>query len=666
MKRPKLLRDLPRRAYLTLKYHGWREFFFRLLTFPLRFVGLERGFRARLEGRAELRRVRAWYRANGRPVTIVMPTYGSSETTMHAVRRLQRTVDRTRTRIVVVDDGSEPEHRAPLRSLQGVMLDLAPENAGFAATVNRGIRLADSADDIVVLNNDVMAHRGWLERLQRAAYLEDRVGIVGPKLLYPDGRIQSAGSLRNPGAPEWFDHRYRFKSAHHGPANVRDAALAMTGACIYVKRSLIDELGPLDEGFGMGYEDVDYSLRAWQAGHEVLYEPDAELTHLESVTRGVEVGERELSSQNYFWSKWGAWFDRRNVMTGDRQLRVVYVTEDTGVGGGHRDIFEHLNRLQARGHDATLYTLGTQPDWFRLETPVKSFGTYEQLAAALASVEALKVATWWGTAPFVWRASVTRGIPVYFVQDIETSYYGDNKEMQDRVLASYRQEFRYMTISSWNRDRLADLDIQAELIPPGIDLDIFRPLGGSRRDDVLLALGRSNPLKNLPLTIESWKQVDPRPELWLFGIEPELGPRHGARYIEAPNDEEVNELFNEATIFLQTSRHEGFCLPPLEAMAAGTPVVCTDAHGNRDFCRDGENCLLVEPHPDAVSAAIARVLREPTLRQRLLQGGFRTARDYAWERRIDDVEAFLRCVAESGAPAASSASPAASPGSPSS
>ncbi len=57
------------------------------------------------------------------------------------------------------------------------------------------------------------------------------------------------------------------------------------------------------------------------------------------------------------------------------------------------------------------------------------------------------------------------------------------------------------------------------------------------------------------------------------------------RYVDAPDDEQVSELFNQATVFVQTSTHEGFALPPLEAMATGAAVVCTDAHGNRDFCR---------------------------------------------------------------------------------
>jgi glycosyltransferase involved in cell wall biosynthesis len=295
----------------------------------------------------------------------------------------------------------------------------------------------------------------------------------------------------------------------------------------------------------------------------------------------------------------------------------------------------------------SLYSLGGQPDWFPLEAPVHSFATYDDLAAALAGEDAIKVATWWATAPFVWRASVARGLPVYFVQDIETSYYGDDPAMQDRVLASYREEFRYMTISGWNRERLAELGREAELIPPGIDLDVFRRLPDRpKRDDVVLALGRSNPLKNLPLTLAAWDRLNPRPELWMFGIEPELSPAEGARYFEAPTDEQVNELFNDAAAFVQTSRHEGFCLPPLEAMAAGTPVVCTDAHGNRDFCRDGDNCLVVEPHPEAVAAALRRVLTEPDLRGRLVEGGLATVGEYAWERRIDAVERFFGALAE--------------------
>jgi glycosyltransferase involved in cell wall biosynthesis len=98
-------------------------------------------------------------------------------------------------------------------------------------------------------------------------------------------------------------------------------------------------------------------------------------------------------------------------------------------------------------------------------------------------------------------------------------------------------------------------------------------------------------------------------------------------------------------VFVQTSVHEGFALPPLEAMATGTAVVCTDAHGNRDFCVDGANCLMPEPTPAAVGAALRRLLDDRDLRDELGRAGIETARDYAWERRIDALEAFFERVA---------------------
>jgi GT2 family glycosyltransferase len=647
------LAGLRRRIYLTYHYLGWRTLLFRVLTLPLRFTPLRHrlSLRSRM-GHDLYRRALAWYREHGRPVSIVIPSYRDAEQVATLVASIHKTVPAGMARIIVADDASGPEHVAQLRAIEGIEVVEGEQNSGFATNVNRGLRVADPDRDVVVLNSDMQARAGWLACLQYAASQEDDVAIVGARLLYPDGRIQFAGTVRNLGAPEWFDHRYRFKPDDWGPAALPGPVLAVTGACMYVRREAIERIGLLDERYPMAYEDVDWCLRAWQAGMRVMYFPGASLYHHESVTRGTDVGARERESQRVFWELWGDFFDARDVRTADGKLRVVYVTEDTGIGGGHRDIFEHLNRLAERGHEVALYTLGEQPDWFELQAPVHSFEFYDELIEALADVDALKVATWWNTAAPVWRASVLHGIPVYFVQDIETSYYPDDESVRHAVIDSYRPEFHYMTISSWNRERLRELGLDAELIPPGIDLDTFRPRPEvARRDDVVLALGRTNPLKNLPLTIESWRALSDlseagrRAELCMFGIEPELATDEGMRYVEAPSDEEVGELFSEAAVFVQTSTHEGFCLPALESMATGGAVLCTDAHGNRDFCVDEVNCLMPEPDTASVSAALARLLGDPELRERLGRAGIETAADYAWERRIDALERFLAEVA---------------------
>ncbi len=660
--------NLRRRIYLTYTHFGLRTILWRLVTFPLRFTPLQRRLRLRTHARdQERRRAGAWYREHGSPVDIVVPSYRDAERVRTLVRSIRKTVPRGMARMIVTDDASGPEHLAALRRIEGIDVVVESErNSGFAANVNRGLRVTAGDRDVVVLNSDVQALPGWLECLQYAAYRDEDVGIVGAQLLYPDGRIQFGGTVRNRDAPEWFDHRYRFKPGDWGPAAQTSPALAVTGACMYVRREVLERIGMLDERYPMAYEDVDYCLRAWQAGYRVRYFPIARLVHHESVTRGTDVGERELTSQHLFWERWSDFFDARSVRAGseededkkereteslrpDGPLRIVYVTEDTGVGGGHRDIFEHLNRLAERGHDVALYTLGEEPDWFALRAPVHSFADYDALVAALAPLQAIKVATWWMTALPVWRASVARGIPVYFVQDIETSYYPDHEQARHAVLDSYRPELRYMTISSWNRERLRELGLDAELIPPGIDLDTFRARSDvARREDMVLALGRSNPLKNLPLTLDAWRALPvPRPELCLFGIEPDLATDPGMRYVQCPDDEQVNELFCQASVFVQTSTHEGFALPPLEAMATGAAVVCTDAHGNRDFCVDGVNCLMPDADVASVSAALARLLMDPALRARLGRAGIETAADYAWERRIDALEGFFERVARS-------------------
>jgi len=636
------LSGFPRRIYLTYRYRGIRQLLYRTVVFPLRLTPLDRILGLGDDpGHGTVEALR-WYRAHGRPVTIVIPSYRDAPLVRRLVAALRRTTPRDRVRIIVADDGSGPEHVAALHSIGGIEVIEGQRNAGFSANVNRGLRAAGDTD-VVLLNSDVVPRRGWLAALQHAATARPEIGIAAAKLLYPTNRIQYAGTIRNPRAPDWFDHRYRGKPADWGPANVPGPTLAATGACMYLRRRALERIGLFDERYPMGYEDVDYGLRAWEAGMEVVYVPAARLHHLESATRGTVQGERELQSQRVFWQRWGPFFGPRQVRAADGRLRIVYVTESTIVGGGHRVVFEHLNGLHDRGHDAQLWTLTGAPDWCELRCPVRTFGDYEQLVRALAPLPAIKVATWWRTAAPVWRASVVHGAPAYFVQDIETSYYRDSPAARYAVLDSYRPEFSYLTTSSWNRDRLGELALCSELVSPGIDRRTFRPLAGQRRrTDMVLALGRSLPIKNLSLTLAAWRALPaPRPELVLFGSEPELATEPGIRYVRNPTDAQVNELLNAATVFLQTSEHEGFCLPILEAMATGAAVVCTDAGGNRDFCVDGENCEMPAADVDSVAAALRRLLSDPALRDRLGRAGIDTAARYRWEPALDALERFI-------------------------
>ena len=245
--------NLRRRIYLTYTHFGLRTILFRALTFPLRFTPLQRRMRLRTHARdQELRRALAWYREHGRPVDVVIPSYRDAPRVRTLVRSIAKTTRAGMARVIVADDCSGPEHVAALGHLKGIdVLVTSERNAGFAANANRGLRASDRARDVVVLNSDIEALPGWLECLQYAAYRYADGGIVGGQLQYPDGRIQFGGTVRNRDRPEWFDHRYRFKPAGWGPAEQTSPALAITGACMYLRRELIERVGLFDERYGM-------------------------------------------------------------------------------------------------------------------------------------------------------------------------------------------------------------------------------------------------------------------------------------------------------------------------------------------------------------------------------------------------------------------------------
>ncbi|HMH69913.1 MAG TPA: glycosyltransferase family 4 protein, partial [Candidatus Saccharimonadales bacterium] len=186
--------------------------------------------------------------------------------------------------------------------------------------------------------------------------------------------------------------------------------------------------------------------------------------------------------------------------------------------------------------------------------------------------------------------------------------------------------------------------LKAAFIPCGYDEHVYRVKPElKRKSDVLLAVGRSFFQKNFVFSFESWKALgETRPNFWLFGSEPDMKSLdEKITYHTKPSDAEVNNLYNQATVFVQTSRHEGFCLPILEAMAAGAPVICTDAHGNRDFSIDGKTCLMVEQdNKKELTAALNKLFTDKKLRDKLSKNALKEVQKYTWPVVTDQLVEF--------------------------
>jgi GT2 family glycosyltransferase len=201
--------------------------------------------------------------------------------------------------VYVADNASTDESLDLLPRDQGKRLTVIRNDAnlGFAAACNIGLKQA-TASNILILNPDCQVSDGAIERLITILRSADRVGMVGPHLLNPDGSEQAGGRRRLP-TPSLVLFRAaavsglgRFLSAqlpdfllHHDPLPSSPIEVeAISGACMMARREMIADVGPLDEQYFLHAEDLDWCMRAHRAGWKILFVPDAKVVHEKGVS----------------------------------------------------------------------------------------------------------------------------------------------------------------------------------------------------------------------------------------------------------------------------------------------------------------------------------------------------------------------------------------------
>ena len=199
----------------------------------------------------------------------------------HAVRSLRATSDAD---VLVVDDGSPQIELA--RGLEGICQQVGaeftsqPENKGFAASVNVGLRRARKSGRHALLANADLQFwdNDWLDHLRA-----NPADVVGGLLLYPNWLVQHAGIYFSV-ITRKFDHIFRL--APSTLAQVHEPRICpVTGALQLIKHETIKKVGVYDENYRLGHEDVDYCHMVFQAGLTCAYEPKAAVIHHESAIR---------------------------------------------------------------------------------------------------------------------------------------------------------------------------------------------------------------------------------------------------------------------------------------------------------------------------------------------------------------------------------------------
>ena len=256
------------------------------------------------EGTVSLRKDLGFYRVEypvqGEPlVSILIPNRDQKETLEKCLNSIwEKSTYKNYEILIVENNSSSPEIFNYYREIEkrpGVRILTWKEGFNYSAINNFGEKSA-AGDYLLFLNNDVeVINPGWIEELLGNCQRKE-VGIVGAKLYYPDDTIQHAGTVIGIGgiAGHAFLNMPRSRTGYLHKASLQMDLSAVTAACMMMKRQVFKQLGGFEERLSVAFNDVDLCLRTVQAGYLVVYNPEVELYHYESKSRGAEDSEEKV------------------------------------------------------------------------------------------------------------------------------------------------------------------------------------------------------------------------------------------------------------------------------------------------------------------------------------------------------------------------------------
>jgi GT2 family glycosyltransferase len=227
------------------------------------------------------------------PVTLVIPTRDRVELLERCIASIRRHTHWPNLELLVVDnDSAELATRDYLRAIarQGVRVLPHPGPFNFAAMNNEAVHAARGSI-VGLINNDIEAtHGGWLDEIV-GQLMRPGVGVVGAKLLWPNGMVQHGGVVLGMGnGASHFGNRLADGDwGDHGRNQLLQQASAVTAACLFIRRDDWLAVGGMDaHAFPVNFNDVDLCLKMRARGQAVVWTPHACLLHAESASRGKD------------------------------------------------------------------------------------------------------------------------------------------------------------------------------------------------------------------------------------------------------------------------------------------------------------------------------------------------------------------------------------------
>lgn len=278
-------------------------------------------------------------------LSIVIPVHNQSGCTRACLESLRQHPPSVPFEVIVVDDGSTDDTPAVVAAFAGslpVRLVENPPPHRFARACNRGA--ADARGDLLLLlNNDTEALPGWWEPLHRTLADDPAIGLVAPRLLFPDRTVQHCGKVwADVTAPDAQPYHLYYRFPHDHPAVLRSRDFqTVTGACILVRTAEFRHLGGFDESFENGWEDDDLCYAYRRLGRRIRYCAESCLIHHQNQTLNERIRELEqhLPDKN------------RLARLDEAFVRGTVTPEDLALARDTRGIFDAMEQELLRLRD---------------------------------------------------------------------------------------------------------------------------------------------------------------------------------------------------------------------------------------------------------------------------------------------------------------------------
>lgn len=253
-------------------------------------------------------------------VSIVIPCYNQVHYTYACLQSILEFTTDVSYEVIIADDVSNDATASLDRYVEGLVIRRNQTNQGFLKNCNQGAKAA-RGKYIMFLNNDTKVTKGWLSSLVSLIESDPSIGMVGSKLVYPDGRLQEAGGILWSDGSGW--NYGRLDDPDKEEYNYVKEVDYISGAAILLPASLWKEIGGFDERYAPAYcEDSDLAFEVRKAGYRVVYQPLSKVVHFEGVSNGTDVNGTglkrfQVENSKKLKEKWASEFKTQCVNNGN-------------------------------------------------------------------------------------------------------------------------------------------------------------------------------------------------------------------------------------------------------------------------------------------------------------------------------------------------------------